>query len=259
MNRATSGAHTGVVPQPSSTLQPPKLAPPVDIITGDKLKSARRRPNPNEVSGLQPHNSMSRHRRHYSEQEGKMALPAEPRWTDISQASSFTPSHSRTRTNNRSLTPLVSTNQSPMKRRTPSQNALMEKDAIETLLFMSSPENSGYHSSSRARKSSVSVSIEAQMAASAHESSQGSNRSQPNQAGAFDLFDHEAIRASIPISMASNHSIGLEAEAGDEIDRLLDQMEVDRDNNADSRLMSDGFDIGASDHRGGYEFGNARK
>ena len=37
----------------------------------------------------------------------------------------------------------------PQKRatatRTPSQNAAMEKDAVETLLFMSSPVNSGYH------------------------------------------------------------------------------------------------------------------
>ena len=31
------------------------------------------------------------------------------------------------------------------KPRTPSQNAAMEKDAVETLLFMSSPGNSGYH------------------------------------------------------------------------------------------------------------------
>ena len=32
-----------------------------------------------------------------------------------------------------------------MKPRTPSQNAAMEQDAVETLLFMSSPGNSGYH------------------------------------------------------------------------------------------------------------------
>lgn len=34
-----------------------------------------------------------------------------------------------------------------IKQRTPSQNAAMEADAIETLLFMSSPGNSGYHPS----------------------------------------------------------------------------------------------------------------
>lgn len=33
--------------------------------------------------------------------------------------------------------------------RTPSQNAAMEKDAVETLLFMSSPVNPGYHPNSR--------------------------------------------------------------------------------------------------------------
>jgi hypothetical protein len=35
------------------------------------------------------------------------------------------------------------------KQRTPSQNAAMEADAVETLLFMASPNNSGYHPSSQ--------------------------------------------------------------------------------------------------------------
>jgi hypothetical protein len=34
---------------------------------------------------------------------------------------------------------------SPSPKRTPSQNAAMEADAVETLLFMASPGNSGYH------------------------------------------------------------------------------------------------------------------
>ena len=36
------------------------------------------------------------------------------------------------------------------KQRTPSQNAAMEADAVETLMFMASPNNSGYHPSSQA-------------------------------------------------------------------------------------------------------------
>ncbi|KPI43488.1 uncharacterized protein AB675_6737 [Cyphellophora attinorum] len=35
------------------------------------------------------------------------------------------------------------------KQRTPSQNAVLEKDAVETLLFMASPNNSSYHVSSQ--------------------------------------------------------------------------------------------------------------
>ena len=35
----------------------------------------------------------------------------------------------------------------PTSQRTPSQNAAMEADAVETLLFMASPNNSGYHPS----------------------------------------------------------------------------------------------------------------
>lgn len=38
--------------------------------------------------------------------------------------------------------------------RTPSQNAVLEKDAVETLLFMASPNNSGYHLPSQASQES---------------------------------------------------------------------------------------------------------
>lgn len=40
-------------------------------------------------------------------------------------------------------------------KRTPSQNAAMEADAVETLLFMASPNNSGYHPSRLSQESSL--------------------------------------------------------------------------------------------------------
>ncbi|OKL58054.1 hypothetical protein UA08_06683 [Talaromyces atroroseus] len=256
-NGTTNQARARPAPQPSSMLQTPRLAPPVDITAGDRLRTARRRPNPNEVDGIPSHNSLSRHRRHHSEQEGDTALTSDPRWANTPETSLLTPSQSRL--NDQVLAPLLSSNQSPVKRRTPSQNALMEKDAIETLLFMSSPENSGYHSSSRVTKSSVSVSIEAQMAASAHDSSQGSNVSRSNQMGTFDSFNHKVLRTALPAPRAGNHSINLETQAGDEIDRLLDQMEVDRGSDVESRLVSYESDIGASEQFGAYELGDACK
>ncbi|KAL8827290.1 MAG: hypothetical protein Q9191_003273 [Dirinaria sp. TL-2023a] len=51
-------------------------------------------------------------------------------------------------TQGKSHTSSVPATPSPQHRpvaRTPSQNAAMEKDAVETLMFMSSPKNSGYH------------------------------------------------------------------------------------------------------------------
>lgn len=69
----------------------------------------------------------------------------------------------------------------------------MEKDAIETLLFMLNLQNSGYHFSSCARTSSVSVSIEAQMTVSTQNSSQGSNTSAARQMATFNFLDSDAM------------------------------------------------------------------
>lgn len=251
-----SGANTTT--QSSSLSQAPRLAPPVDIVTGDRSKIARRRPNPNESDGLIVQTSTPRPRRYHSEQEAKTFLPAGSRLTGAPDAAPLRP-----KANVRAPMPLMSSNGSPVKRRTPSQNALMEKDAIETLLFMSSPENSGYHSNSRARKSSMSVSIEAQMAASTQNSSQGSSTSTARQMVSFNFLDSDVMRnaASVPTAShtASHHFVGLEAQAGDEIDRLLDQMEVDKGSEAESQLMSYDFDLGVSGHSGSYDFSGANR
>lgn len=81
---------------PESPAQLRGLAPPADIIAGQ-----RRRPSPNEQNGL-----------------GMFQDPQ------------------------RATRPSA-------KQRTPSQNAVLEKDAVETLLFMASPNNSSYHLNSQ--------------------------------------------------------------------------------------------------------------
>ena len=148
-NGSISQAGADVAIRISSLSQTPKLAPPVDIVTGDRLKAVRRRPNPNETNGTHSYPSAPVHRRHHSEQVGNPMLGATSKWNQpvISTPSRLKPNSLR------AITPqMISSKGSPVRRRTPSQNALlMEKDAIETLMFMSSPENSGYHSSSRAR------------------------------------------------------------------------------------------------------------
>jgi hypothetical protein len=88
----------------------------------------------------------------------------------------------------------------------------MEQDAIETLMFMSSPENSGYRFSPRplqaaSTQSSLNESINTNRII--HNGSQGSQSS-----GSHSGRGHQS-------------KPGLEAHAGDDIDRLLDQMDSD--------------------------------
>jgi hypothetical protein len=88
----------------------------------------------------------------------------------------------------------------------------MEQDAIETLMFMSSPENSGYRFSPRplqpaSTQSSLNESLNTSNGI--HNGSQGSQSSEHRNGGDFE------------------RKPGLEARAGDDIDRLLDQMDSD--------------------------------
>ena len=89
----------------------------------------------------------------------------------------------------------------------------MEQDAIETLMFMSSPENSGYRFSPQllqpaSTQSSLNESINTSNGAYPNES-QGSQSSESHNSRGFETKP------------------GLEAHAGDDIDRLLDQMDSD--------------------------------
>ena len=151
----------------------------------------------------------ARHRRHHSHQEPPAArLNGSPSVVGPG-APSLTPSSHALSTQGGSYRP-----------RTHSENTLMEQDAIETLLFMSSPENSGYRSGSRplqppATQNSLNASL----------------YSSHNGVG----VDHgHSARRDKPHSQ--NTKPGLEARAGDEIDRLLDQM--DSDSEDEGRYMS---------------------
>jgi hypothetical protein len=98
----------------------------------------------------------------------------------------------------------------------------MEQDAIETLMFMSSPENSGYRFSPRplqpaSTQSSLNESLKTSNGTHPNES-QGSQRSESRNGRGFETKP------------------GLEARAGDDIDRLLDQM--DSDSEDEGRLES---------------------
>ncbi|PWY89497.1 hypothetical protein BO94DRAFT_38252 [Aspergillus sclerotioniger CBS 115572] len=178
---------------PSSYQSRPKLAPPADII-GSGGSSRRRRPNPNEpISSL--------HRRHRSQQEFGVSRPV---------------THSE-----KVLVPGT-----PPLRPSPTapyndagshaRSSAMEQDAIETLLFMSSPGHSGYHSSSQhsQRHQNVLRSID----------SIGSDvRVPPSQDSHASSYRDRGVRGS------HGQDLGLEAQAGDAIDLMLDQMDSDSD------------------------------
>jgi hypothetical protein len=90
----------------------------------------------------------------------------------------------------------------------------MEIDAIETLMFMSSPENSGYRFSPRplqpaSTQSSLNESISTSSNGANNHGSQSSQTSESHNGRGFETKP------------------GLEAHAGDDIDRLLDQMDSD--------------------------------
>ncbi|RAK96390.1 uncharacterized protein BO80DRAFT_228842 [Aspergillus ibericus CBS 121593] len=179
--------------QASSRPARPKLAPPADIIASGG-SSRRRRPNPNE-----PITSL--HRRHRSQQEFGASRPATH--SEIVLVPGTPPLRpSRTAPYNAGS-------------HNHARSSAMEQDAIETLLFMSSPGHSGYHSSSQ--------------------------HSQPHQ-HVFRSSDSRGSDGRVPPSQDSHASsshgwtprshgqdLGLEAQAGDAIDRMLDQMDSDSD------------------------------
>ncbi|KAE8379902.1 hypothetical protein BDV26DRAFT_279973 [Aspergillus bertholletiae] len=176
-----------------------RLAPPADIIPRSD-SSGRRRPNPNDPTSQTQNFPYPRHRRHHSQQN----------LSTINQNSS---------------TETILVPETPPLRPTPynglssqqshSQNSSMEQDAIETLLFMSSPGHSGYCSNSqpsRSRPNHTHSNI------TSTQSKHGASVSQ-------DRYTLDDTVQSPPRYRDSG--VVLEAEAGDEIDRLLDQMDSD--------------------------------
>ncbi|RJE22473.1 hypothetical protein PHISCL_05205 [Aspergillus sclerotialis] len=190
---------------PTKPFPMPKLAPPVDIISSGG-SGRRRRPNPNETSANSRYSPYSGHRRYHSQQEfGASKLTAKQHPVLVPGTPPLRPS------THTASTPFPSQN-GHYRSRTHSQSTLMEQDAIETLLFMSSPENSGYRASPQPRPDSIPKSIA------------------PSVSGNSNLFGSQNKQshmspANEPSSKLSNEVLGLEANAGDEIDRMLDQME----------------------------------
>ncbi|KAJ9212850.1 hypothetical protein DTO166G4_5507 [Paecilomyces variotii] len=222
---------------PVKLQQPPKLAPPVDIVSGSG-NNARRRPNPNSTSITSNYNPYPRHRRHHSEQQFRISNSSYPT-NDVRVPGTPPLRPSQFASRLQVSTPSTSSSMFP-KQRTPSQNALMEQDAIETLLFMSSPENSGYHKNSQQRQTHLSTSIEAQMESGLDPSTQASQPSDVsgNHRTRKVMFREGSVSG---ISGRSNSAVGLEAQAGDEIDRLLDQMD---DSDSESERPSSQFNHG---------------
>lgn len=182
----------------SSELSIPKLAPPVDIVSGS---SNRRRPNPNEPTIHGHRTPISLHRRHHSQQEFSLQRPSMgPDTVLVPGTPPLRPTGYPTN--------IPFNGMSSQDRH--SQNTSMEQDAIETLLFMSSPGNSGYRSNSQPsqQQNHLPSSIGASTGA-------WPQKSQSDQDNRQTICKKEALDP------------GLEANAGDEIDRMLDQMESD--------------------------------
>ncbi|PLN83676.1 hypothetical protein BDW42DRAFT_61667 [Aspergillus taichungensis] len=182
----------------SSDLSIPKLAPPVDIVSGS---SNRRRPNPNEPSIHDHRPSISLHRRHHSQQEiGVSRSSVGPDTVLVPGTPPLRPTGYPK--------PALFNGMSSQDRH--SQNTSMEQDAIETLLFMSSPGNSGYRSNSQPSQQQ-----------NRFPSSTGASTGAWTQNSQSDHDNRQTICKKEALES------GLEANAGDEIDRMLDQMESD--------------------------------
>lgn len=207
---------------PRKLQEAPKLAPPVDIISGWG-GGRRRRPNPNEWVQPPRISPPSRHRRHHSQLELGASKPYSGHESHAFPGTpSLRPSHE-----NPTFTPYNGYTRPP----TDSQESSMEQDAIETLLFMSSPENSGYRSITRQRHNTTSNSIDSSMG------SGSSSTSNPIRYLNRHMNTHYNTGPSALESHDQSRHSGLEAHAGDEIDRMLDQM-GDSDSEDEKRSAS---------------------
>ncbi|KAF9890758.1 hypothetical protein FE257_005627 [Aspergillus nanangensis] len=189
------------------TLQVPRLAPPADIVSSTTSNNPRRRPNPNEPRMASFFPPLHRHRRHHSQHEIGAHQPPSSSETILVPG---TPPFGASAYNS------ITSQNNPTQQQSQTQNTAMEQDAIETLLFMSSPGNSGYRSNSQ-------------------NSQNKNNQIRRNIAAAMDPAPrHSRHQISQPEGKSSHSSApprnpvgGLEAQAGDEIDRMLDQMDSD--------------------------------
>ncbi|KAL4747627.1 hypothetical protein BDW72DRAFT_10460 [Aspergillus terricola var. indicus] len=180
--------------RPPELRPPPRLGPPVDIDPG-RVNRQRRRPNPNNPSNLSRYTPFPLHRRGRSQQE----FVIETEVTQVPQTPPLCPS-------NHNGVPFNGMSDN-------SQSSSMEQDAIETLLFMSSPGTSGYHSNS-----------------------QNSQRNQEvrniDERASQSVQWHGTINVS-QSNRQSGLSGAIETRPGDKIDLMLDQMNSDSDDDTD--------------------------
>lgn len=115
---------------------------------------------------------------------------------------------------------------SPSPKRTPSQNAAMEADAVETLLFMASPGNSGYHPS-------PSGAVESALRSTAPTSSQPSPLR--TQFQFHDKLDSPRRRVSFADTTPNQKPVDLSLN-GRDIDRMLDEPSDDSSDGLDEAI-----------------------
>ncbi|KAF7593113.1 hypothetical protein BBP40_011992 [Aspergillus hancockii] len=187
----------------SSLASVPRLAPPADIIPRND-STRRRRPNPNNSASQQLGIFYPRHRRHHSQQSlSTIKRNSSSESVLVPETPPLRPTEYRASTPHNGLS---------SQRR---QNSSMEQDAIETLLFMSSPGHSGHCSNSQPSQSQKSR-IHSSMT-----STHTQSRAPRNQPTHVDTGTNQSL------TVYRSPVIGLEAQAGDEIDRILDQMDSD--------------------------------
>ncbi|KAL4992333.1 hypothetical protein BDW68DRAFT_150269 [Aspergillus falconensis] len=180
---------------PSELRPPPRLGPPADIDPG-RVDGQRRRPDPSNSGNYSRYPPFPLHRRGRSQQE--FVLDSEV--ARVPETPPLRPSNH---------------NGIPFNRLTDnSQSSSMEQDAIETLLCMSSPGTSGYHSNS-----------------------QNSLRNQDVRTIDDSASQSMQLHVTVDDSQFNNRQPGasgiVETRAGDEIDLMLDQMNSDSDDDAD--------------------------
>ncbi|PYI34333.1 hypothetical protein BP00DRAFT_337019 [Aspergillus indologenus CBS 114.80] len=192
----------------------PKLAPPVDIISkGGSHGNRRRRPNPNEF--ISP--PTFTHRRHHSHQDvGLSQSSANSDTILVPGTPPLEPSGSM---------PSARHGGVAGEQHDRARSSAMEQDAIETLLFMSSPGHSGYHSTHSQHSRRPQHQHVPRSSNGSQESSLRVPWSQPSYPGS--THGHGQPRAG-----SAEEATGLEAQAGDEIDRMLDQMDSDSEDDA---------------------------
>jgi hypothetical protein len=177
----------------------PSLEPPANIFSRNT-----RRTNPHQVQPPTLYTKSLSNLSTSSETSGQSFIPATP------------PPASRTRATTT---------------RTPSQNAAMEKDAVETLLFMSSPVNPAYHPHSR-NGLSPGTPVGTPVGTPSRAAAKRVGFAAISTGGSVGLesSDEEPRSLALPKSRVSRLHSGLRGiDKEDDIDRMLDAMECSSD------------------------------